>query len=160
MKRKWLFIGLLSVLGMSSHAEEGVTFYLSNGSKVSFAFTEHPVVALGGEELTISTNAGSNVSYAYEAVRKVKFESDITTAIPTATASDKAHVLFNISQEAIVATGLQPQERVVLYAVNGTLLQTASAANDGTATLQLSALSGGVYVVRTQGGVSYKFVKH
>ena len=61
MKRKWLIIGMLSALGiLAVHAEEGVTFYLNTGSKVSFAFSEHPVVKLSGDELTISV-AGSSL---------------------------------------------------------------------------------------------------
>ena len=61
MKRKWLIIGMLSALGiLAVHAEEGVTFYLNTGGKVSFAFNEHPVVKLSGDELTISV-AGSSL---------------------------------------------------------------------------------------------------
>lgn len=162
MKRKWLFIGMLSALGtLVAHAEEGVTFYLNTGGKVSFAFSERPVVKLSGDELTISTDGSSDVSYAYDAIKKVMFESDIVTSVTApATATDDAHVLFSVDQNQIKASGLQAGERVSLYALNGTLQQTTIASSDGTATLSLSTLSKGVYVVRAQGGISYKFVKH
>ena len=153
---------MLSALGtLVAHAEEGVTFYLNTGGKVSFAFSERPVVKLSGDELTISTDGSNDVSYAYDAVKKVMFESDIVTSVaaPTTATSD-AHVLFSVDQNQIKASGLQVGERVSLYALNGTLQQTTIASSDGTTSLSLGALPKGVYVVRTQGGISYKFMKH
>lgn len=161
MKRKWLIIGMLSALGiLAAHAEEGVTFYLSTGSKVSFAFSERPVVKLSGDELIISTDGSNDVSYAYDAVKKVMFESDIVNSVaaPT-TAKGDAHVVFSVGQNQIKASGLQTGERVSLFALNGTLQQTTLTSADGTAALLLGALPKGIYVVRTQGGISYKFVK-
>ena len=149
MKRKWLIIGMLSALGiLAAHAEEGVTFYLSTGSKLS------------GDELIISTDGSNDVSYAYDAVKKVMFESDIVNSVaaPT-TAKGDAHVVFSVGQNQIKASGLQTGERVSLFALNGTLQQTTLTSADGTAALLLGALPKGIYVVRTQGGISYKFVK-
>ena len=162
MKRKWLIIGMLSALSiLAVHAEEGVTFYLNTGGKVSFAFSEHPVVKLSGDELTVSVAGSSGVSYAYDAVKKVMFESDIVNSVVApSTAKADAHVVFSVGQNQIKSTGLQTGERVSLYALNGTLQQTTIASSDGTAALSLSTLSKGVYVVRTQGGINYKFVKH
>ena len=153
---------MLSALGtLVAHAEEGVTFYLNTGGKVSFAFSERPVVKLSRDELTISADGSNDVSYAYDAVKKVMFESDIVNSVAApATATDDAHVLFSVGQNQIKASGLQTGERVSLYALNGTLQQTTIASSNGTTSLSLGALPKGVYIVLTQGGISYKFMKH
>lgn len=89
------------------------------------------------------------------------FESDIVNSVAApATATDDAHVLFSVDQNQIKASGLQAGERVSLYALNGTLQQTTIASSNGTTSLSLGALPKGVYIVRTQGGISYKFMKH
>lgn len=162
MKRKWLVIGMLSALGiLAGHAEEGITFYLNKGGKVSFTFSERPVVRLSGDELIISTDDSDDVSYAYKAVKKMVLDSDIITSVAAPMgAKDDAHVLFSVGQNQIKASGLQAGGRVSLFAINGTLQQTAIASSDGTATLSLNALPKGVYIVRAQGGTSYKFMKH
>ena len=162
MKRKWLVIGMLSALGiLAGHAEEGITFYLTKGGKVSFTFSERPVVRLSGDELIISTDDSDDVSYAYKAVKKMVLDSDIITSVAAPMgAKEDAHVLFSVGQNQIKASGLQAGGRVSLFAINGTLQQTAIASSDGTATLSLNALPKGVYIVRTQGSISYKFIKH
>lgn len=138
----------------------GVTFLLRSGQKVSFSFAEKPVVALSDEYLSVSVGGVERVSYAYADVQRVVVVDDVVSAIDNVVANDKSqHVVFSFSANVLNVSGLAVGERYSLYAIDGKLMLGEKADADGKAAISLSSLQQGIYVVRTQSGISYKFFK-
>lgn len=138
----------------------GVTFLLRSGQKVSFSFAEKPVVALSDEYLSVSVGGVERVSYAYADVQRVVVVDDVVSAIDNVVANDKSqHIVFSFSANVLNVSGLAVGERYSLYAIDGKLMLGEKADADGKAAISLSSLQQGIYVVRTQSGISYKFFK-
>lgn len=163
MKMKKTFVMLLSLfaLSMSALAENAdITFLLRDGKKVSFTFAQKPVVALNEANMVVSVDGEKRVSYAYADVLRVTVDAEASTGVENAVAKGTAqHAVFTLSDNTLSASGLCANERIALYATDGKLLVNGQTGPDGSAIISLSSLSAGVYVVRTQSGISYKLFK-
>lgn len=85
---------------------------------------------------------------------------DVVSAIDNVVANDKSqHIVFSFSANVLNVSGLAVGERFSLYAIDGKLMLGEKADADGKAAISLSSLQQGIYVVRTQSGISYKFFK-
>ena len=161
MKKILLLLGAMFAFTLSVLAgNPGVTFLLRSGQKVSFTFAEKPVVAFSDENLAVSVGGEQRVSYAYADVQRVFVEDDVVSAVGNVVANDKSqHAIFSLSANTLSVTGLAASDQLSIYAADGKLVLTAQANAEGSATISLSALQQGVYVVRTQSGISYKLFK-
>ena len=161
MKKILLLLGAMLAFNLSLFAGgPGVTFLLRSGQKVSFAFAEKPVVAFSDDNLAVSVGGEQRVSYAYADVQRVVVEEDVVSAVGhVVTNAQPGHAIFTLSANTLSATGLAAGDQLSLYAADGKLMLTAQANAEGSATVSLAALQQGVYIVRTQSGISYKLFK-
>lgn len=161
MKKTFTLLLALFAFSLSVFAgNPGVTFLLRSGQKVSFSFAEKPVVALSDANLSVSVGGVERVSYAYAEVQRVVVVDDVVSAIDNVLANDKSqHIVFSVSANALNVSGLAVGERFSLNAIDGKLMLSEKADADGKAAMNLSSLQQGIYVVRTQSGISYKFFK-
>lgn len=161
MKKTFTLLLALFAFSLSVFAgNPGVTFLLRSGQKVSFSFAEKPVVALSDDYLSVSVGGVERVSYAYADVQRVVVVDDIVSAIDNVVANDKSqHIVFSFSANVLNVSGLAVGERFSLYAIDGKLMLSEKADADGKAAISLSSLQQGIYVVRIQSGISYKFFK-
>lgn len=161
MKKTFTMLLALFAFSLSVFAgNPGVTFLLRSGQKVSFSFAEKPVVALSDANLSVSVGGVERVSYAYADVQRVVVVDDVVSAIDNVVANDKSqHIVFSFSANVLNVSGLAVGERFSLYAIDGKLMLGEKADADGKAAISLSSLQQGIYVVRTQSGISYKFFK-
>lgn len=161
MKKTFTLLLALFAFSLSVFAgNPGVTFLLRSGQKVSFSFAEKPVVALSDDYLSVSVAGVERVSYAYADVQRVVVVDDVVSAIDNVVANDKSqHIVFSFSANVLNVSGLAVGERFSLYAIDGKLMLSEKADADGKAAISLSSLQQGIYVVRIQSGISYKFFK-
>lgn len=161
MKKTFSLLLALFAFSLSVFAgNPGVTFLLRSGQKVSFSFAEKPVVALSDANLSVSVGGVERVSYAYADVQRMVVVDDVVSAIDNVLANDKSqHIVFSVSANALNVSGLAVGERFSLNAIDGKLMLSEKADADGKAAMNLSSLQQGIYVVRTQSGISYKFFK-
>lgn len=161
MKKTFSLLLALFAFSLSVFAgNPGVTFLLRSGQKVSFSFAEKPVVALSDANLSVSVGGVERVSYAYADVQRVVVVDDVVSAIDNVVANDKSqHIVFSFSANVLNVSGLAVGERFSLNAIDGKLMLSEKADADGKAAMNLSSLQQGIYVVRTQSGISYKFFK-
>ena len=161
MKKNFTMLLALFAFSLSVFAgNPGVTFLLRSGQEVSFSFAEKPVVALSDANLSVSVGGVERVSYAYADVQRVVVVDDVVSAIDNVVANDKSqHIVFSVSANALNVSGLAVGERFSLNAIDGKLMLSEKADADGKAAMNLSSLQQGIYVVRTQSGISYKFFK-
>ena len=161
MKKTFTLLLALFAFSLSVYAgNPGVTFLLRSGQKVSFSFAEKPVVALSDANLSVSVGGVERVSYAYAEVQRVVVVDDVVSAIDNVLANDKSqHIVFSVSANAFNVSGWAANESIALYATDGKLMLSEKANAEGKAAMNLSSLQQGIYVVRTQSGISYKFFK-
>lgn len=161
MKKTFSLLLALFAFSLSVFAgNPGVTFLLRSGQEVSFSFAEKPVVALSDANLSVSVGGVERVSYAYAEVQRVVVVDDVVSAIDNVVANDKSqHVVFSFSANVLNVSGLAANESMALYATDGKLMLSEKANAEGKAAMNLSSLQQGIYVVRTQSGISYKFFK-
>ena len=161
MKKTFTMLLALFAFSLSVFAgNPGVTFLLRSGQKVSFSFAEKPVVALSDEYLSVSVGGVERVSYAYADVQRVVVVDDVVSAINNVMANDKSqHVVFSFSASTLNVSGLAANESIALYATDGKLMLREKADAHGKAAMNLSSLQQGIYIVRTQSGISYKLFK-
>lgn len=161
MKKTFSLLLALFAFSLSVFAgNPGVTFLLRSGQKVSFSFAEKPVVALSDANLSVSVGGVERVSYAYADVQRMVVVDDVVSAIDNVVANAKSqHIVFSVSANALNVSGLAVGERFSLNAIDGKLMLSEKADADGKAAMNLLPLQQGIYVVRTQSGISYKFFK-
>lgn len=154
-------LGALFAFSLSMFAgNPGVTFLLRSGQKVSFAFAEKPVIALSDANLAVSVSGVERVRYAYADVQRVVVESDVVSAVNEVVSDSKnQHVVFTLSAGTLDVAGLAADEQISLYATDGKLVLSQKTNAEGKASVSLASLQQGVYVVRTQGGISYKLLE-
>ncbi len=135
----------------------GVTFLLRSGQKVSFAFSQKPVIAVSNTDLAVSVSGVQRVSYAYADVQRIYLSDDVASGIaPVQTNPSQKSVTFSWQNGVLMASGLNPNEQVRVFSLDGKLALSGQAQADGSVQLSFSSIPQGVYVVRTQGGLSYK----
>jgi hypothetical protein len=161
MKKTFTMFLALFAFSLSVFAgNPGVTFQLRSGQKVSFSFAEKPVIALSDANLSVSVGGVERVSYAYAEVQRVVVVDDVVSAINNVVANDKSqHVVFSFSASTLNVSGLAANESIALYATDGKLMLREKADAHGKAAMNLSSLQQGIYIVRTQSGISYKLFK-
>lgn len=161
MKKVFAMLGAAFAFSLSVLAgSPGVTFLLRNGNKVSFAFTEKPIVAMSESNLSVNVGGVQRVSYAYADVQRVLIDDDVVSAVDDVVVGDKAqHVVFTVTANTLSVMGLVANERIALYATDGKLVINEQADAEGKASISMSSLQQGIYVVRTQNGISYKLFK-
>lgn len=161
MKKTFTMLFALFAFSLSMFADNlGVTFLLRSGKEVSFTFAEKPVIALSDANLSVSVRGVELVSYAYADVQRVVVADDVFSAIDNVVANDKSHhVVFSFSASTLNVSGLTANESIALYTIDGKLMLRKRADADGKAAMNLSSLQQGIYVVRTQSGISYKLFK-
>ena len=146
----------------SMAATPGVTFLLANGQKVSFAFASKPEITVGSEEMTVSSTDGVSVSYAFTDVQRFFFEDDVDdngAGIQGTEDKTSARPVFSYANGVIAVRGLKAGERIAVASVNGSAVASATANQVGTASIDISGVVNGVYVVSTGSGVSFKLLK-
>ncbi len=146
----------LLCLGASA-ATPGVTFLLASGAKVSFAFSAKPVVSVSSEGITVTAQGQSDVSYLFQEVDRFFFEDDVPTAIASVKA--EAAPVFSYDNGVVAVCGLAAGERVAVHSLGGSKVSGARADQGGKATVDVTHVPAGVYVVSAGSGVSFKLLK-
>ena len=161
MKKVFAMLGAAFAFSLSVFAgNPGVTFLLRNGNKVSFAFTEKPVVSMTDSILSVNVGGVQRVSYVYADVQRVLIDDDVVSGVDDVVVGDKAqHVVFTVTANTLSVSGLVTNECIALYATDGKLVISEQADAEGKASISMSSLQQGIYIVRTQNGISYKLFK-
>ena len=111
----------------------------------------------GNPAVTFLLRNGQKVSYAYADVLRVYLsDEDLTAVKPVISDKSQAKAVFSWIGGTLSVSGLSAAEQVSVYALDGKFVWSAKAQADGTLQLPLSTLCQGNYIVRTQGGISYK----
>ena len=152
---------VLALLSLGSFAATpGVTFLFSNGQKATFAFASKPEIVVTSDGLTITSSTSSDVSYSFADVQKFYFDDGVTNGIQQIEGTTSAHrPVFNYADGVVTISGMASGERLDVVALSGSKVSATKADARGDASVNLSSVPTGVYIVSTSNGVSFKLLK-
>ena len=156
-KLRFLILTTALIMTIGVMGEEGVLLQLKNGSTVGFAFSDKPTMLIGS---TLEIRANKTVvNYDYNEVKRVYWGEVQPNGISSAKDNINSSVVFRINTNGLSVSGLTKGERVSIYDTTGRLITTAISPKDNE-TLNLSLKpSNGIYIARTQSGISFKFTR-
>ena len=155
-KLRFLILTTALIMTIGVMGEEGVLLQLKNGSTVGFAFSDKPTMLIGS---TLEIRANKTVvNYDYNEVKRVYWGEVQPNGISSAKDNINSSVVFRINTNGLSVSGLTKGERVSIYDTTGRLITTAISTKDNE-TLNLSLKTSGIYIARTQSGISFKFTR-
>lgn len=128
-----------------------------SGETVEYKFSEEPAATFSDTDMNITLAlTGQKVSYPMAEVASLTVTPRILGAEDAVATSGTS---FTFDAGCIRCAGLAPGSPVALYTIGGTLVFSSQADIDGEATVAVSSLSAGTYVV-SAGNESFKFFKN
>ena len=152
MKRMILSAISCLLLG-TAMASNVLVLHLKDGSSQSYVLlTDEPRISVVGDNIVVTTNSTES-SYAMTDVSYFNYESQATGI----TGKNNADGM-KFNGDAILFSGLPAGCKIYLYATGGQLLMTETADADGCATVNLTSLQTGVYIIKAN-NIATKFTK-
>lgn len=144
-----------SALGLSAAApaDAKVMVSLRDGSQSVYQFDESVKITFVDLELHLST-AAVDVSIPLADLDKVEY---INVAAIEALPSTSTRIRVSQTDHEIAIAGAPTEASVTAYSVAGVMMARTAAAPDGTATIDTSAWTPGVYIL-TVGSQSFKLL--
>lgn len=136
-----------------SQVRQQVLVIVSGTDSVAFALTDNPVISFEDNNLVVKSLDDSLIVSLADA----RYFLDERTSTDRVTTGINSLTLPGISKEQPqwafgngMVSGLHAGDIVRVFHVNGTLVKTIKADAQGQATLELSQLPNGVYIIRTR----------
>ena len=158
-----LIVAALVLLPAMSRADDATVTvqYLvvtqKDGSVTKFALSDVPVVSFDGDSIVV-TAAGEVLKFDLIGVTGYAFsEENVTTGINSTTVDggDVTKPFFAVGNAEF--SGLKSGSTILVYTIAGKAVTAVKADTEGNATVDLSQLPKGVYIIKTP-GKSYKIV--
>ena len=151
---------LLSVVGCllfriaTTMASNVLVIHLASGVVERFVLLEEePTITFSGDNIVIKTSS-TEVTYAMETVSYFNYEDNAATSISGVEVADGVRVNGDI----IAISGLPAGSKVFVYAAGGQICISEVANENGEATLNITSLARGVYIVNAN-NISTKITK-
>lgn len=138
----------------------GVAIVKSDGSVHNVELLHIDRIAIGPDAVTLHHRVGESVSHDIADIERIDIGVNVVTAgIDEITAAGDIAVWPTLVETALNVKGAPAEARISVYTLAGVLAATAAADAAGAATLDLSALAPGAYIVAIDGNHSVKIVK-
>ncbi len=130
-----------------------------SGEAVTYMFRNQPVATFEGTDMAITETAvnGAKVLYPMTDIEKMTFSKAERSGVETVVSGENT-AAFAIDATSITASGLKPEAGLTIFSLDGKKMADAKADADGAATIDISGLAPGAYIVATAGN-SFKFIK-
>lgn len=155
-------VAVVAICGAFSASAEEVTLLtvtMKDGTSKQFNLPDKPVITFEDGKMLIASGAMSG-EYDFSAVSHFAFEKGEKLAgIEDVTVDDKTFS-FSFTDNATVCVAAPGLTSVALYSLQGTQLDAVKADANGAATLDVSSLASGVYIVVPVGHPALKIIKH
>ena len=143
------FILLTAMLLLPSLLMAGTVQYLvltrNNTEVAKFSLSETPVITFNGGNLVVTSNGEELLSTSMEGLRN-SFES-IETGIQDIKSDDPARPCFSFGEA--IFEGLKSGDPIIVYTIDGKAVSHTTAGADGRATINISSLGKGIFILRT-----------
>lgn len=141
----------LAVTGVAAQVQY-LTVNRVDGSQVSFALADDPVVTNSATELTVSSSS-TTITVPFTELKNYVFSTQTTSLKPTA-----VQPTHRVVEGSIYFSGLQPGQGIAVFTLDGRQVSRNAADDQGNALVDISQLGSGVYIATTSTS-SFKFIK-
>ena len=128
----------------------------ADGNTVEYAFEYLPIATFEGDVMIISDDRNaSGTRYAMDNVVNMTIKS-ATSGVESVAEVD--HIKVALANDILTVEGLEPDNNVMIYDAAGRLAASGISDIAGSASIDISGLGKGVYVVSTPKN-SFKFIR-
>ena len=153
--RVFLLLFLLHSFALGMIAQNAVEIYQVDGKVSTFAFSEKPVVTYSGSDLVMTTTK-TTVQYPIYLLKKISFDVELDDA--DVVKDVKADEQFSFRGGTFTDLGGEPNSQVYIFNIQGMKAGQYKLDDQGNATIPVSGLVTGIYVLKTK-RFSFKFRK-
>lgn len=143
----------VSQFASAAYTNDDLVIETRDGKTVAYRLSDRPVVTFEVTDLVL-TAKGVQVKYPVTDVKEIRFAEEFTSVNAT-TASG---IMFTVNDNEIIANGLDKNDTLEVYGVDGKAIATVGVNAQGAASANISELGHGVYVVKA-GKKTYKIIK-
>jgi len=155
MKKYLLTIGLFLCGSLGYAQEHSVVLETTSGEKYTYYFSEFPKIQHQNEKVFLCTTK-AEVQYQAKEIAKV-YVVQITD--PTGILETTGNLgTVKLTDESVLLNGFAPSEDVLVYTLNGSLVESYKVMMDGRLIISLANLSKGVYLIKTN-HQSFKIIR-
>lgn len=153
MTKTLLILSSMFMSATAMLADTALVLQKTNGEEISFLIGNNPVAVPEASTLHI-TSSDNDITVNYDDIQKFYFNgvTGINEIIST------AKTAFQLTGNEITATGMKAGSDMCIYSLNGTLVATAKASDNGIGVISISELAKGSYIIKA-GNNSFKFLK-
>lgn len=137
----------------------GVAIVKADGSVHQVELQHVERIDIGPEAVTLHRASGQSVAHDIAQVERIDIGVDVTDGISQIAAAGDIAVWPTLVETSLNVAGAPAQAPISVYSVAGSAVAIANANSGGTATLDLSQLPAGAYVVAIAERHSVKIVK-
>lgn len=143
---------------MFANGKDVLSVLMKDGTSVYFLLAEKPYITFQNDEMKIVSDTDEAL-VKRTLVERFEFINEIPTGIEDVEEEDEQlRANFKLDGDAVYITGLASGSKVVLYAMDGRVVNSSVAAADGCVTLSLNTLPSGIYIVKYN-DTAIKFIK-
>ena len=150
-----LAVPVTDLLAQDTILKMGLTVTTVDGRELAYPLDQTPRITFSGDKLVLTT-ATTEISLLRKDVKTFSY-GDIPVAGVDMPTTNICNATF-LSNGTLHVVGCDPYVLVELFDVDGILLATIKADDNGNANFGASSLTDGVYLVKI-GSVSYKILK-
>ena len=143
---------------MFANEKNVLNIIMKDGTSVYFLLAEKPYITFRNDEMKIVSDTDEAL-VKRTLVERFEFVDEMPTGIEDVEEQDEQlRAKFRLDGDAVYITGLESGSKVVLYAMDGRVVNSSVAAADGCVTLSLNNLPSGIYIVKYN-ETAIKFIK-
>lgn len=180
MFRRVLLSMLLLLAAASSWAfvETVLVVELKDGTILNYSMFQSPYLILNGDKLEIHaievvypdpenptpesgmlTPNDVNLIYQVDQVKNFHFEEYILDAIQETVAEQPSIWIKQKDNQTVTLSGTVASDHIHLYSIDGRMVQTYVASDNGETSISISDLEKGIYIIQVNKKVSFKILK-
>lgn len=149
-------VALLCGVFTATFAADEVNVLYLDGTPHVIKMTDIDKIELSAGTVSVAKADGTSETYAIKDIDKIMFGAG-ATAVDKIKNTAAGDITVRTNGYSFEVSGLQDNAEVAVYSQNGTLVGKAKASG-GSAQVDASAYSGGVYIIKA-GGRSLKMIK-
>lgn len=156
MKRLFFVAAFVCGMFTATFADNEVNVLYLDGTPHVIKMTDIDKIEFSAGSLSVAKTDGSSETHAIKDIDKITFDG-ILTAVDKTKKAAAGDITVKANGYAFEVSGLQDNADVAVYTQNGMLVGKAKA-SDGSARVDASGYSAGVYIIKA-GGRSLKMIK-
>lgn len=154
MRKLLLLFALLLTATSRSEIKNALVLHTTKGNDVTILLEERPIMFFSDNNLVVKTHMNM-FHYPFENLLSFSYKNVISSAVDRLR---YLNVTFTFKGNTIIASNLSPLTNLSIYKIDGVLVSSVTADENGSAEVLLQEQAGAVFVIKTS-STTFKIVK-